>query len=640
MTIVWRTNGDIKPVVKFGPMPGEWSEEVSGELILKRVSTDVAATMDAPFGSVPLLYDEPIGLASERSRLDPNPSTQSDARQYEAKLIGLAPNTKYYYAVFDGEEMIAGGDEEHYLQTSPEHGSEADLRLWIVGDSGTGGGDQRRVFEAMEAFAEESGRRPDLYLHVGDMAYGDGADREFQRNFFEVYQRTLRHTVCWPAMGNHEGHTSRGMSQFGPYYDAYVLPTAAEAGGLASGTEAYYSFDVADVHFVCLDSHDLDRTATGSMAEWLQADLEQTEADWLIAFWHHPPYTKGSHDSDRERQLIEMRTYIMPLLEAGGVDIVLTGHSHIYERSMLMDGAYATPTTAEGVILDDGDGRPEGDGAYRKSAGLAPHNGTVQIVTGHGGAGVSRKGTMPVMREIIVEHGSTILDVKGDTLNGMMIDKRGATRDTFTIVKRGVVEHQVVENPWQPKHDPSQITEVPIAWDKGIEGATPPDWDFITGQSEQMLVEHREGTPYYQAAIAPAGSPFLAVYNKFEDRVSELQAYFEIEMEGQSPAGLVLGWVDPENYYCFEIDPTKKRAAMIRVIDGERHIISAREIELAFNRPIKIELEPVQRIVEVQLNDDLEYTVSLEEGLPKGRIGVASHGASVNVAGVTIERLR
>ncbi|MDP7640650.1 MAG: hypothetical protein QGG73_13225 [Candidatus Hydrogenedentes bacterium] len=72
---------------------------------------------------------------------------------------------------------------------------------------------------------------------------------------------------------------------------------------------------------------------------------------------------------------------------------------------MLMDGAYGTPTTAEGVILDDGGGSPWGDGPYRKSAGLQPHQGTVQIIAGHGGVSVSRKGTMPVMREIVVDHG-------------------------------------------------------------------------------------------------------------------------------------------------------------------------------------------------------------------------------------------
>ena len=66
--------------------------------------------------------------------------------------------------------------------------------------------------------------------------------------------------------------------------------------------------------------YDLDRGTAAPMAQWLRADLERTRAKWLIAFWHHPAYTKGSHDSDREGQLIEMRENFMPILEAAGVD--------------------------------------------------------------------------------------------------------------------------------------------------------------------------------------------------------------------------------------------------------------------------------------------------------------------------------
>src|SRR6185436_15931843 len=121
---------------------------------------------------------------------------------------------------------------------------------------------------------------------------------------------------------------------------------------------------------------------------------------------------KGSHDSDKEADLTEMRRYVMPIIEAGGVDLVLTGHSHIYERSMLLDGAYATPTVSENVILDDGDGDPDGDGAYLKSKGIVAHEGTVQIVTGHAGQTLGRVGTSPVMRRTIVEHGSTLIDLK------------------------------------------------------------------------------------------------------------------------------------------------------------------------------------------------------------------------------------
>src|SRR5258705_4859289 len=205
-----------------------------------------------------------------------------------------------------------------------------------------------------------------------------------------MYDATLRNIVWWPTMGNHEGATSKGTNGVGPYYDAYVCPTRGEAGGVASGLEAFYSFDYGRAHFICLDSHDLDRKPTGVMAQWLAADMEETHADWLIAYFHHPPYTKGTHDSDREKQLIEMRRHIMPILESGGVDLVLTGHSHIYERSMLMDGAYETPTVAENVILDDSDGDPEIHGPYRKGGGIQPNGGEIRDVAGHGGHDIVR----------------------------------------------------------------------------------------------------------------------------------------------------------------------------------------------------------------------------------------------------------
>ena len=65
----------------------------------------------------------------------------------------------------------------------------------------------------------------------------------------------------------------------------------------------------------------------------------------MIAFCHHPPYTKGSHDSDADIELMEMRQNALPILEDAGVDLVLSGHSHSYERSFLIDGHYGTSST-------------------------------------------------------------------------------------------------------------------------------------------------------------------------------------------------------------------------------------------------------------------------------------------------------
>ncbi|MCI0747444.1 MAG: metallophosphoesterase family protein [Verrucomicrobia subdivision 3 bacterium] len=430
--VVWRTEAKITPGVRFGASPDHLDREVRDDDIITRVG----ATNKA------------VKLPPGQFRLH---SAPEGTYQYEAHITGLQSDTQYYYGVYDGDTRLTGRDPSFHFRTHPIPGTDRPMRFWVVGDSGTGRETQSIVHWSMTHWTKKEKRPLDFYLHVGDMAYSRGRDVEFQTRFFEMYEPTLRNVVCWPAMGNHEGATSKGTNGIGPYYDAYVLPTRAEAGGLASGMEAFYSFDYGRAHFICLDSHDLDRKPTGMMAQWLKADLEEARADWLIAYFHHPPYTKGSHDSDREKQLIEMRTHIMPILESGGIDVVLTGHSHIYERSMLMDGAYATPTVAENVILDDGDGDPTGHGPYRKSAGIHPNEGAIQVVAGHGGTTLRRKGTMPVMRRIIVEHGSVLIDIAGDTLTGTMIDKYGERRDLFSLVKRGTVTPTRLANPWQPE---------------------------------------------------------------------------------------------------------------------------------------------------------------------------------------------
>tara|TARA_B100000609_G_scaffold194639_1_gene187497 strand:+ start:19588 stop:22137 length:2550 start_codon:yes stop_codon:yes gene_type:complete len=357
-------------------------------------------------------------------------TTQKDT-QHELKITGLTPNTRYYYAVGTTSKQLQGGSSSYTFKTAPTVGSKQPFRFWVVGDSGTGLPAQSQVRDAMSKYV--GNKKPDIYLHMGDMAYLDGRDYEFQLQFFNVYKSILRNTVCWPTIGNHEGHTSRSGPQTGAYYDAYVLPKAGEAGGVASGTEAYYSFDYANVHFVVLDSHDSPRTPSGAMLQWLKRDLASTKQKWLIAFWHHPPYSKGSHDSDTESQLTEMRKHALPILEAAGVDLVLAGHSHIYERSYLVHGAYNTPTTAAGHIVDKGDGKLNGDGAYNKPTPTS--KGAVYIVAGHGGAPLTKKGTHPLMYITETKYGSCIVDVHDNTLKLVNVRSDGKVSDQFTLVK-------------------------------------------------------------------------------------------------------------------------------------------------------------------------------------------------------------
>lgn len=616
VVVVWRTQGATTPVLRYGPTPDNLATEVRGDAITLRVSADVSDAEDAP-----RLYQESSEEAAKRNSERHDPSTAANTYQFEASVSGLTPNSKFFYAIYDGDQRLAGGDVDHYFITHRAIGSATDMRIWVVGDSGTGDRNQAMVHEAMQAYTAKTHRSIDHYLHVGDMAYGRGTDQEFQHNFFEPYQETLRNTVCWPSMGNHEGGTSRGISGTGPYYDAYVVPTAAEVGGVPSGTEAYYSFDISEVHFICLDSHDLDRGPDAAMAQWLRADLEQTKAKWLIAFWHHPPYTKGSHDSDTETQLIEMREVFMPILESAGVDLTLTGHSHIYERSMLMDGAYATPTVAENVILDDGDGNPSGDGAYEKSEGLNPNEGSVNIVAGHGGTGNSRRGTMPVMREIIVEHGSVILDIKGDTLTGTMLDKFGATRDLFSIVKRGNVTPTRIENPWQPVHDLSQITRLEFSFGNDAPGTVPEYWSVAAGNAAGLgVAASDDGNRQFLRATADS-KPLIGKMDAATIQRFNYETHLRLPAEGGKAAGLVFGYTDDANYWRVVVDRESGKIRGSRIQNGTETVLVEKDTEIPAGEWIKLECDDKNGKLEIQFQDDLTFELDPGVALPDAHLG-------------------
>jgi len=363
------------------------------------------------------------------------------ATEHEVAIGGLSADTRYYYAVGSSGQTLGGGDADHFFVTAPVPGTRKAFRAWVLGDSGTKNDSARAVRDAYFSFT--GGAPTGLWLMLGDNAYPDGTDADYQAAVFDMYPQMLRQSVLWPTLGNHDGHTADSATQTGPYYDIFTLPGAGQSGGVPSGTEAYYSFDYANVHFICLDSYDSDRTPSGAMLIWLEQDLAATTQDWIVAFWHHPPYSKGSHDSDSESSLVEMRENALPILEAGGVDLVLSGHSHSYERSFLLDGHYGTSSTlSSAMIKDPGDGRLEGTGAYQKpTVGPAAHEGAVYIVAGSSGQRSGGPLNHPAMFLSLDSLGSVVLDVnQGSDSNQEEIDIRflnsaGQQADHLTILK-------------------------------------------------------------------------------------------------------------------------------------------------------------------------------------------------------------
>jgi hypothetical protein len=178
--------------------------------------------------------------------------------------------------------------------------------------------------------------------------------------------------------------------------------------------------------------------------DWLHADLQANDKPWVVAFFHQPPHTDGSHDSDQfwEVYMQAMRENIMPILESYGVDLVLSGHSHVYERSFLLDGFYGVPNdfNANQHVVDGSSGKLADGTPYRKySDGPNPNLGTVYIVQGNSGSNDSDANLQhPAM---YYGHGcdtcvgSTMLYANGDTLSGYYLTKDGDVLDDWSIIK-------------------------------------------------------------------------------------------------------------------------------------------------------------------------------------------------------------
>jgi hypothetical protein len=327
---------------------------------------------------------------------------------------------------------------------------------------------------------------------LGDNAYPSGTDAQYEDAVFRMYTNRLPNTLLYPALGNHETYHTPDPQEM-DYLRIFSLPTDARAGGMASGTELYYSFDYANAHFICLDSMVSDRSSSGAMYAWLEQDLMATTNEWLIAFWHHPPYTKGSHDSDWEPELVGMRENILPLLEAYGVDLVLCGHSHCYERSYLLHGHYGTSDTlTPQMIVDSHSGREEEHGPYRRGG----QPGTVYVVAGSSGQTSGGPLNHPVMFTSLNELGSLVIEVNDKRLHAKFLRENGSIDDYFSLSKEEIL----------------QIVSVTVT-NSGANTAIALTWNSIPGVNYQIWrADDLDDTPvdWMPAGVAPATGSFTS----------------------------------------------------------------------------------------------------------------------------------
>ena len=373
----------------------------------------------------------------------------SPTKNHIVKLPNLKPGTRYYYQTGKMSDFNAFNPEKYWFYTHPEE--VVPTRVWVIGDSGAVGETLYQVRDAALGWMKENPLRTEqldgqsdkqsnyndntplinVWISLGDLAYPSGSNDQFQSALFEPFEDIMANTVLWPVYGNHDDRRWT-------YFRIFTLPENAEAGGIASHTEHYYSIDYSNAHFVMLDSQASSLSTMGKMANWLKNDLAQNTKPWLIAAVHHPPYTKGTHDSDAlfdsYGRMRYMRKNIIPILEQAGVDLVLSGHSHMYERSYLMDCAYDESSAFSSANIVS-TGINNNHQHFIKSKNNQAHQGTVYVVAGSASKVDNGPVDHPAHHVGLLEAGSMVIDINNHKLVARFINHGGQVRDAFSITK-------------------------------------------------------------------------------------------------------------------------------------------------------------------------------------------------------------
>jgi hypothetical protein len=287
-------------------------------------------------------------------------------RRHAIKLTDLEPDEQYHYQVFgDGEPLTS---DSTFRTAKPRGGGP--YNFIVVGDT------QKNPSVHASIIKQAISIAPSFFLHVGDLVnIGNSPDQWVQ--FFNIESDLLRSVALFPTLGNHEEESEH-------YFDLFYLP----------GNERWYTFTYGDARFISLqvDYDWPDVTPASKQYQWLESTLAGNKHPWLIIYFHRSPYTSEYEGSEE----LHIRENLTPLFEKYGVDLVLSGHNHNYQRSKA--------------------------------------NGIIYIVTGGGGGDLSNDIEPD---EYLIYHKTAYhllnIRIEGDRLRGEAMKPDGEVFDTFTI---------------------------------------------------------------------------------------------------------------------------------------------------------------------------------------------------------------
>ncbi|WP_243302737.1 metallophosphoesterase [Geothrix oryzisoli] len=366
-------------------------------------------------------------------------------RIYRATLRNLAPGAQVPYRVKRAGVVVF--EAAAHARKPGAH------RMIVFGDAANGSKEQGAIAKAVAAAA------PDAVFIVGDLVYGRGRASEYRTRFFPAYNGEevplMRSVPFLGVPGNHDV-PFKGLGDAAAYFAYWSQPlngpalkagdpgaapaipglhdAVVAAAGPAFPRMASFSFDYGKVHWTVLDSNAYADWESPALRAWLEADLKAAQhATWRIVALHHPLFQSSrSHMDDQWMRPLS------PVLEKYGVDLVLAGHVHNYQRTAPLRfkpakaGPRGTPVPGTFTVDEAFDGKT-----------VTRAKGIIHLVTGAGGAELydpwqtdAKASWQPWTRTFISDrHSFTVLDVDGRTLKLRQLDAEGRELDRITMTK-------------------------------------------------------------------------------------------------------------------------------------------------------------------------------------------------------------
>jgi hypothetical protein len=335
--------------------------------------------------------------------------SKSEIRVNHARISGLTPDTDYIYAAtHDGASPELGT-----VRTAPS--GRAPLRFTSFGDQSTpilnahgpAGylADNRGSPAAGDVTSGVERLAPLFNLVNGDLCYANLATDRVRTwsDWFDNNSRSARHRPWMPAAGNHENERGNGPIGYAAYQTYFSLP---DAGGDAELRGLWYSFTAGSVRIISLANDDVclqDGGNTyvhgysgGAQSRWLEKELaaarDDHRIDWIVVCAHQTAVSTGRQTNGAD---LGIRTEWLPLFDRYGVDLVVCGHEHHYERAHPIRGASSTdtltpiPVSTHTDVIDTSKGTVHlvigGGGTSIPSNGLLFPDARCRVITGLGG---------------------------------------------------------------------------------------------------------------------------------------------------------------------------------------------------------------------------------------------------------------